>query len=352
MALHDQLLPPASATSCAKFSRFLPLFGISILLAVAAAIVTSPLVSMKSHGDSLVLGTANSSGSGGRSYNLVAGVGGQFLSRGGGYEQKIAEKKQLLLIIDMQNDYDLTYNMNTYGYKKNPWANQLLSASKHIQYLIDDVDWDMIAFSQDWLIPMLISGDDNHKFCLRNTPGASPLQELLDAADKKTSNQLRYTKNVDDVFNNGSNWHFAHCNGLCQVPENYPTRGYDTNNTYDGKLLFDVLKDRGYTPSNTKITVAGTEADMCVLTSTLHALQHGFEIDVYEPGVNGGWSGPGNSTYCGIPLPGSSETLPHDWKKVAFECQGAAGRAAALYYMEAAGARILWQLPSFSRDLA
>jgi len=252
---------------------------------------------------------------------------------------------EVLLIIDMQNDYDLSYNMETYGYKKNPWANELLSASQHIRNLIDDVDWDMIVFTQDWLIPVLTDQPPEHEFCLADTPGASPLSELLDAADRKTSNQLRYTKNVDDAFNTISpNPVLAKCEPGCSVPEDYPNRCYDSNNTYNGTFLVDVLKGRGYTPSNTKITIVGTEADMCVLTSTLHAMQYGFKVDVYEPGLNGGWDGP--SDWCDI------DVSSPGWEEKAFECQGAAGRKEALGYMEAAGARVLWQLPSVSPGLA
>lgn len=259
--------------------------------------------------------------------------------------QSAAPDQQLLLIIDMQNDYDLSYNMETYGRKKNPYANELVSASQHIRDLIDDVDWDLIVFTQDWLIPVLTDQPSEHEFCLAGTPGASPLQELLDAADRKTSNQLRYTKNVDDAFNTKSpNPVLAKCEPSCSVPEDYPNRCYDSNNTYDGTFLVDVLKGRGYTPSNTKITVVGTEADMCVLTSTLHALQYGFTVDVYEPGLNGGWDGPSDWCDVDVSSPG--------WEKKAFECQGAAGRKEALGYMEAAGARVLWQLPSVSLGLA
>jgi len=265
------------------------------------------------------------------------------------------EKKQVLLIIDMQSDYDLTYNMKNYNKKKNLWSNQMLSASHHIESLINAcVDWDLIVFSQDWLIPVLTEQNASHQFCLEFTPGAGPLQNLLDAADKKTKNQLRYTKNVDDAFNElETNEVLDKClqeKPPCSVPAHYPNRGYDNNNTYGGKTLVNVLADRGYMPENTKITVAGTEADMCVLTSALKALTYGFEVDVFEPGLNGGWSGP--QDWCSIPFPGGEVPLPENWKELVYKCQGAAGRKQAIDYMTEGGAQILWQLPNCSHDVA
>merc|ERR1711879_266424 len=113
------------------------------------------------------------------------------------------------------------------------------------------------------------------------------------------------------------------------VPENYPNRGYDVNNTYSGKPLKDVLAQQGFAPANTTLTMVGTMVDMCVLTSVLHARSLGYAVDVYEPGLNG--DSPA-SDWC-LPLPGSNEPMPKNWLEKLYRCQGSAGRSAALQYM-------------------
>lgn len=314
-----------------EFCRALQLVGFSVSFIVAVAILVAPLATVNTHGDR-IFGNGHNGGS------------NELIGRGG-----VGMTKQLLLIIDMQNDYDLTFNMKEYGYQKCLRATEMRSVANQIELLIEHVDWNLIAFSQDWLAPVLTSTGALHQFCLPSTPGADPLPELLDAADRKTKHQLRYTKNVRDVFNTlKTNPVLDQCmNTLlnpCPLPPHYPDRCFDSNDTYNGKILLDVLADRGFTPQNTKITVTGTKADRSVMASTLHALSNGFAVDVYEPGVSGGWDGP--KQWCDIPIAGSTTPLPDNWQELVIQCAGHAGREAALGYMKQAGARILWQLPS------
>ena len=112
---------------------------------------------------------------------------------------------------DMQNDYTTTYNMETYGYIKNPWAGDLTEAADEIVRVIEapNVYWDMIVFSQDWLIPSIMASIGKagkidfprQSFCIANTEGAEPMTQLLDAAARVQPKQLLFTKNQDNLFN-------------------------------------------------------------------------------------------------------------------------------------------------------
>ena len=84
---------------------------------------------------------------------------------------------------------------------------------------------------------------------------------------------------------------------------------------------------------------------MCVLTSTINALTYGFEVDVFEPGLNGGWDGPHDWNGPGnrnIPFPGDNEPLPDNWMELVAKCQGGSGRKQVIEYMKEGGAQILW----------
>lgn len=297
-------------------------------------------------------------------------------------------KKQVLLIIDMQNDYSVAYNFATYGTLKNPFLSE---DSPPIEDVVKEqlkvinaksMDWDMIAFSQDWLIPSIFASIgycpdppacNNQSFCVRNTPGAEPFQDLLDAADAKTeAKKIRFAKNQDNVFNNlvpdpdlGPEYQAKAAQDpdtYPPVPADYPLRAYDNNNTYNNKTFGEVLKSMGYTPKNTRLTIVGTISDMCVLTSVVNALNLGYEVQVYVPGLNGGspepdagWTAcdqgqPGDPfSACCVPLPKEIKSNPintRGWKDNLPLCQASSGYENALQYMKLAGAELLYKVPS------
>ena len=275
---------------------------------------------------------------------------------------------------DMQNDYTTTYNMETYGYIKNPWAGDLTEAADEIVRVIEapNVYWDMIVFSQDWLIPSIMASIGKagkidfprQSFCIANTEGAEPMTQLLDAAARVQPKQLLFTKNQDNLFNTiqvdpdlGPNFQKkvdANSTLFPPVPSWYPLRGFDSNNTYGGKVFNDVLSEHGYTPENTKLTMVGTEADVCVLTSTILALDLGYDVQVYVPGINPNellavpeWTactsdGKVGSEYaeCCVPTPSQIRDLPAnntEWRDRATHCQVGPGFVDTLDYMQLAG---------------
>lgn len=282
-------------------------------------------------------------------------------------------KKQVLLIIDMQRDYSVAYSEKTYGYIRNPFLNASdppieLVVNEIVENVIDaSVDWDMIVFSQDWLVDATIAAIGRtpfeNAFCIRYTEGAEPFQELLDAAAMKQERQIRFAKNQDDVFNT---WepnptfagHEVDAPAFPAIPEDYPDRGYDANNTWNGMSLDEVLASLGYEADNTELTIVGTIADMCVLTSTVHARSLGYPVQVYVPGINGGsdtadseWFGcsedmvPDPYVACCAPKT-DAEDLPNNWMELVYKCQFAAGLANALAYMQMAGATPIYEPPT------
>lgn len=252
--------------------------------------------------------------------------------------------QNVLIIIDMQNDYDIAENMKLYGYAKNPYVGNLSEAAGHIVDLIyAPVQWDLIVFSMDWLIPAIceVYGfNSTQYFCQENTPGVWPLDKLKAAANDVQPRQVYYAKNRDDVFTEMIPDEDL-VNSSFPIPDYYPNRGYDVDNNNGGLPLKDVLAQQGFTVDNTKLTIVGTVVDMCVLTSTVHATTLGYSVDVYEPGLNGDGA---IQDWC-LPLPNSGEPMPADWQEILYTCQGSAGREAALQYMEMSGATVLEELP-------
>jgi len=294
-------------------------------------------------------------------------------------------RKEVLLVIDMQNDYSVAYNFEQYGYLRNPWLSEHDSPIEDVvRQQVELINaprehWDLIVFTQDWLIPSTIASIGfpgpanitNNSFCIRDTPGAEPFEVLLDAAAQRQPNQFRYTKSLDNAFNDVSPlpWVAGYVRQSQQepvdyppIPADYPNRGYDSNNTHGGKPLTDVLADRGYAAEDTRLTIAGTVSDMCVLTSALDALVAGFQARVFVPGLNGGsteadaeWSrcvdGQPGPDACCVPSPREIARHPRrhaGWQERAANCQAAAGLDNALRYMRLAGAKLLHRVPRHS----
>ena len=107
---------------------------------------------------------------------------------------------------DMQNDYTTTYNIETYGYIKNPWAGDLTEAADEIVRVIQapNVYWDMIVFSQDWLIPSIMASIGKaskidfprQSFCIANTEGAEPIETLPSVASLVEPLEVDSTREV------------------------------------------------------------------------------------------------------------------------------------------------------------
>jgi len=105
-----------------------------------------------------------------------------------------------------------------------------------------------------------------------------------------------------------------------------------------------VLTERGFASSEADLTVVGTVADMCVMTSVVHACALGYSVSVLEHVVlGGGEDSAALQEGWALPEPSSSSkgSGPQDWRMNVYNSYTAAGRRRAFRYMEAAGAKIV-----------
>merc|ERR1719204_79542 len=180
-------------------------------------------------------------------------------------------KQQLLLVIDMQKDYDDQSNMELYGYIKTPYHGNISSIVPAINELRQSRTWDKVVFSKDWLdAAELTSGQQS--FCIAGTPGA----ELVNGLDVDSSRDLIFTKNLDDVFNTNTTRPDGHGSFI----HGYGLRNEGKRIAARSNRFADVLAKLGYRTEDTIITIAGILTDMCVLKSAMHARDLGFEVQV------------------------------------------------------------------------
>jgi hypothetical protein len=62
---------------------------------------------------------------------------------------------------------------------------------------------------------------------------------------------------------------------------------YDTENNFAGRTLNQVLTDRNFTPSNTRLHVTGILTNRCVMKGALHARKLGFPVTLKTDAVSG-----------------------------------------------------------------
>ena len=88
---------------------------------------------------------------------------------GGGAERK----RRVLIVGDMQKDYDIAANMKLYGEVRSPYANKIGGIVPAINQLRSSERWANVIFTLDWLPATM-----NRTFCLADSPGAALLDEL------------------------------------------------------------------------------------------------------------------------------------------------------------------------------
>lgn len=151
-------------------------------------------------------------------------------------------KKQVLVVTDMQKDYDTSANKFLYGEVKSPYAND-------IRFFVP------VVFTYDWLSSKELAG--RTPFCLENSEGA----ELLDGLEVDKATDIMFKKNSDDSF--------------CD-------EGGRPEDTTNCSQLSAVLAKLGLQPANTALVFVGQRFERCVLKSVAHAQHLGYESTIVD----------------------------------------------------------------------
>jgi len=179
----------------------------------------------------------------------------------------------------------------------------------------------------------------DNRFCLPKSTGASVLPELLEPELQKKwkSHPLFFTKNRNDVFNEWTSTDvYIDVDSELGATDR---RGYDVDGSFGGTPLREVLSQKDLDCEAAELTVIGTVADMCVMTSVVHAKQLGYTVRVLENLVLGGEENI-IASHKGWKIP--EPLLPADcWLDQVYKSSEAAGRKRALSYMQKAGAIIV-----------
>mmetsp|Transcript_33229 Transcript_33229/g.103125 ORF Transcript_33229/g.103125 Transcript_33229/m.103125 type:complete len:247 (+) Transcript_33229:55-795(+) len=167
-------------------------------------------------------------------------------------------KKRVLVVGDMQNDYDSKANVELYGEVRSPYANDIYPLVSIINHIRRSAPWDRVVFTLDWLSAEQLAG--RTAFCLEGSVGA----ELLRGLDVNEQSDVIFKKNSDDSF----------CleGGLAE--ERTGCRG-----------LGDVLEGLGFSSVDTCLYFVGQRFERCLLKSIMHAVDLGYEACIIDEGV-------------------------------------------------------------------
>ncbi len=99
--------------------------------------------------------------------------------------------RDVLIVIDMQQDYDLSANVALYGEVRSPYANDIAPLVPRINQLRQAVEWDCVVWTLDWLPAAM-----QRSFCRAHTPGAG----LLPGLDFREGQDVVFKKDSDDSF--------------------------------------------------------------------------------------------------------------------------------------------------------
>ena len=150
-------------------------------------------------------------------------------------------RQNVLVVVDMQRDYDTTANMALYGSVRSPYANPIHRVVPHVNRIRQAAPWDRVVFTYDWLPAEMLSG--RTPFCAAGSAGA----ELLEGLDVRTSaSDVHFKKDSDDSF--------CEQGGLPEA---------DTGCS----RLADVLTRLGYDAATTELTFVGQRFERCMLKS-------------------------------------------------------------------------------------
>lgn len=196
------------------------------------------------------------------------------------FECSPGDKCNVLVVVDMQNDYCLDCGESQDGCHW-PFRSPLESTAAKINKAVTDagVDFDFVVFTEG-----LMSWEtDDGKCTFPNTRGFQIIDALKTTDDSflgdPTKDVMHFSKLTDDWFTNAvfSDRQFAN-NG-----ETLPFWNKDLPPTLPEQLAYRNLK-----PDNTQLFVTGTATNRCVMKGAVHARQLGFDVVLAKDAVTGG----------------------------------------------------------------
>ena len=215
---------------------------------------------------------------------------------------------QVLIVVDMQKDYDIQANIEMYGDVRCSYANDIARFVGPINAVRASTSWDRVVFTFDWLGADLLAG--RTPFCLEGSFGATLLNDLeIDA-----SRDVTFRKDSDDSF--------------CDV-------GGVAERHTSCTRLGDVLCALGYACTNTSLVFVGQRFERCVLETVMHARALGYDCSVVM-----------DATYAKTDEPDPEWSWGPEER--VWEVRKAAGSRLSRGYLEDAGVRLVpsWPLSS------
>lgn len=212
---------------------------------------------------------------------------------------------QVLIVVDMQKDYDIQANVEMYGDVRCSYANDIARFVGPINAVRASTAWDRVVFTFDWLGADLLAG--RTPFCLEGSFGATLLNDLeIDA-----SRDVTFRKNSDDSF--------------CEV-------GGVAERLTSCSRLGDVLCALGYTSTNTSLVFVGQRFERCVFKTVMHARALGYDCSVVMDATFAKTDEPDPEWSCGP-------------EERVWEVRKAAGSRLSRGYLEGAGVRLVSSWP-------
>ena len=179
--------------------------------------------------------------------------------------------QNVLIIVDMQNDYCKECNSSTVS----KWALKgLPSVAQHINDL-HTVHFDQYVFTQDWL-------PTGSPFLQRHTFGSELIKAL-----KIPNKSLTFTKSSDDWMNNlGPKTNCSYCTPSYDNQYHFALNKETTKKFPKHPTLVQYLSFYGYDPENTRLVVTGIAENRCVMKGSVHAIEYGYrDVLLYLPGT-------------------------------------------------------------------
>ena len=225
----------------------------------------------------------------------------------------------MLIVVDMQKDYDVGSNKALYGEVRSPYANPIASIVPAINRLRSSKRWARVVFTYDWLPAAM-----QRTFCRADSPGAA----LLDALDVQAGD-VHFRKDNDDSF--------------C-------TEGGVPEASTKCSQLGAVLAALGHSPQEASLVFAGQRFERCMLKTVMHARALGYECTICrgatyakEEAPDPEWNVPSAEAIQLImgPAAASEAGAPPAWAKEVHTARKSAGSRLATDYLQAANVRIV-----------
>ena len=213
------------------------------------------------------------------------------------------KQRYVLVVVDMQNDYDQASNSSTLS----PWAVDLTAYKKRIT----DLYRDFYATNRSWSLIVWTRDTPRDGFCDTNTGrcslkngsfGARSVFEgtvMLQSPPRPvtpnaaTPNMLFWSKTTDNwMLQEINDWGLTrHSWGPTRYPE-ITTKHQpicDENSPYSETCsdLHAWLIRHGYTPSITTLVVVGVASNRCVMKGAVNAQALGYQVVVIKNAIAG-----------------------------------------------------------------